>query len=319
MDIEVLGLGVTAMDVVLNCEELPAEDGYVVIDREFSTPGGSCANVMVALAGLGTKPGLVVRLGDDPWGRSLRADLDANGVSTRYVSVRKGGVSMHTYVAVAEGGAKVIFCHMGDSVLSLTEEDVGPEMLHGIKVFYTAMQPGRPALKLARLCLEKEIPVVCNLQVEPEFLARCGTTREMVDEMLSLSGLVVTFKHGLMRHTGERDLEAAVRAMYARHHPAMGLIVTLGEEGALWFDGNSILVVPTFKVEPKDTTGAGDAFLGGLIHARFFQGLDRGSSLESANACAALKCTQPGPRLKASRSDILAFMEQHGREGKRQT
>ena len=248
-------------------------------------------------------------------------EAGANPIARGLVDYHAQGKIGAEYIArqLAEGGAKVIFCHMGDSVLSLTEEDVKTEMLDGIRVFYTAMQPGRPALKLARLCLEKGIPVVCNLQVEPEFLARCGTTREMVDDMLSLSGLVVTFKHGLIRHTGQRDIEAAVRTMYNRHHPVMGLIVTLGEEGALWFDGNSVLAVPAFTVDSKDTTGAGDAFLGGLIHARFFQGLDRGAAMKFANACAALKCTQPGPRLKASKLDILAFMEQHGQEGKKQT
>lgn len=311
MCIEVLGLGVVAMDIVLNCQQLPDEDGYVVIDDEFAMPGGSCANVLASLAGLGTTPGLVARLGDDRHGQALWADLDANGVSTRYVSVKKDGVSMHTYIAVAQGGAKTIFCHMGDSVLSLTEKEVRAEMLNGVKIFYTAMQPCKPALKLARLCREKEIPVVCNLQVEPDFLDRCGVSRSMIDEMMSLCGLLVTFKHGLIRYSGQSDIDAAVRSVYDRHRPEMGLMVTLGKDGVLWFDGNGTLTVPAFQVKAVDTTGAGDAFLGGFIHARFFERAAPKAAMEFANACAALKCTQPGPRLKALKSDILKFMAQH--------
>ena len=312
MGVEVLVVGAVAMDIVLNCPRLPDEDGYVIIDNESAIPGGSCANVLVALAGLGTESGLVARLGDDPTGRALLADLDANGVSTRHVSVKKGGISMHTYVAVARAGAKTIFCNMGDSLLSLAPGDVHAEMLRGVKLFYTAMQPGKAALKLARLCPDRGIPVVCNLQVEPDFLDRCGVSPSTIDEMLSLSTLLITFRHGLIRYTGQSDIDAAARSLYEAYRPDMGVVVTLGKGGALWLDGHKTVVVPAIPVEARDTTGAGDAFTAGLIHARFFERRQRKYTMEFANACAALKCTRPGPRLRASKSEILDFMEHYG-------
>lgn len=314
MTIEVLGMGAVAMDIVLSCAQLPQEDGYAVISKESAMPGGSCANVLTALAGLGTKSGLIACLGDDAHGQALMADLQTHGVATRYVSVKKGGVSMHTYVAVATNGAKTIFCHMGDSLLSLAEEDVHGEMLRGVKFFYTGMQPAKPALKLVRLCRGKQIPVICNLQVEPDFLDRCGVCRSLVEEMLSSCGLLITFRHGLIRHAGQRDINAAARSVYKRYRPDMGLIVTLGKEGALWLDRENSLRVPAYPVDATDTTGAGDAFIAGIIHAGFFEGFDRKVAMKFANACAAMKCTQPGPRLKASRSDIVNFMRQHGTE-----
>ncbi|MBU0991432.1 MAG: carbohydrate kinase family protein [Proteobacteria bacterium] len=311
MNIDVLGLGAVAMDIVLNCGHLPEEDGYAVIDKESATPGGSCANVITSLAGFGTKSGFVARLGDDTYGRALMTDLQALGVATRYISVKKDGVSMHSYVAVEKSGSKTIFCNMGDSLLSLTEQEVHAEMLDGVKFFYTAMQPGKPALKLARLCREKGIPVICNLQVEPDFLNRCGVSKSMIEEMLSLSGLLITFRNGLITHTGQRDIHAAARYLYEKYHPDMGLIVTLGEDGALWLDGKSFFKVPAFHVAARDTTGAGDAFIGGIIQGKFFEGFDPKKAMVFASACAALKCTQPGPRLKASKSDVLNFMEGH--------
>lgn len=311
MSIDVLGLGAIAMDHVLNCGQLPEEDGYVVINSESLMPGGSCANVITALAGLGTRSGFIARVGDDDNGRKLMADLQAHGVCTHYVSVKKNGVSMHTYVAVAQNGSKAIFCNMGDSLLSLAEDDVSPDMLHGVRYFYTAMQPGKPALKLARLCREKGIPVICNLQVEPEFLHQCDVSSSVIREMLSLSALIITFRNGLVRYSGQDNILSAAESVYETYRPGMGLIVTLGKEGAMWFDGAPPLRSPAFNVVAKDTTGAGDAFIGGLIHARFFEGLDRQPAMTFASACAALKCLQPGPRFRASKSEVLTFMEQH--------
>ena len=73
-----------------------------------------------------------------------------------------------------------------------------------------------------------------------------------------------------------------------------GMIVTLGSDGAEWRPvSGPALRVPSIKVDPVDTTGAGDTFAG-----YFAAGLDQGLSVEDAlrraNAAAALKVTRPG-------------------------
>ena len=313
MSIDVLGLGAVAMDMVLTCDHLPNEDGYAVIQTETLMPGGSCANVLVTLSGLGAKPGLVSQLGNDTVGRKLLDDLQSSDVETRYVSIKNGGISMHTYVAVDRNGEKTIFCNMGDSLLTLNEEDVHADMLGGVKVFYTDMQPAAPALKLARLCRERGIPVVYNLQVEPAFLNQCGISTPLIEEMLSLCSLLVTFKKGLTQQTGNGDLMTAAASLYDVCQPEMGIIVTLGKDGAVWVGGNDGLSVPAFQVEARDTTGAGDAFIGGFIHAMFLEKRDQRTSMTFATACAALKCLQPGPRVNASKSSVWHFIEGVGK------
>jgi sugar/nucleoside kinase (ribokinase family) len=313
MSIDVLGLGAVAMDMVLTCDHLPNEDGYAVIQTETLMPGGSCANVLVTLSGLGAKPGLVSQLGNDTVGRKLLDDLQSSDVETRYVSIKNGGISMHTYVAVDRNGEKTIFCNMGDSLLTLSETDVHAAMLDGVKVFYTDMQPAAPALKLARLCREREIPVIYNLQVEPAFLNQCGITTPLIEEMLSLCSLLVTFKEGVIQQTGNGDLMTAAASLYDRYRPELGIIVTLGKGGAVWVDGNDGLSVPAFCVEARDTTGAGDAFIGGLIHAMFFEKCDQRTSITFATACAALKCLQPGPRVSVSKTGVWRFIQGYGK------
>ena len=142
MKIQVLGLGAAAMDVVLRCNDLPREDGFAFIHQENLMPGGSCANTLVALAGLGVQTGLLAKMGDDHYGRQFLQDLAASGVSTAHTLIKPGGVSLHTFITVAPDGSKAIFAHFSDSFLELAPDEIHPEMLDNVRVFYTDMLPG---------------------------------------------------------------------------------------------------------------------------------------------------------------------------------
>jgi sugar/nucleoside kinase (ribokinase family) len=298
------------MDVVLNCEDLPKEDGFAFVHRESLVPGGICANVMTALTVLGTPAGLLAKMGDDHYGNRFIEDLVQNGVDTRYVLTRQGGTSLHTFITVGQDGKKAIFVHMGDSLLSLEENEVKARMLDGVKVFYTDLFPSAPALKLARACREKGIPVVFDLEVAPDFMALCGSTREQLEDMISLSEVFISFEQGLLSLSGETDPETAARTLYSRHRPAQGVIVTLGDKGALWVRDEEEVFSPGYRVEAVDSTGAGDAFAAGLIHAFFSEKKSKQDAMAFACACAAVKCTQPGPRLKADETAITRFMNE---------
>jgi sugar/nucleoside kinase (ribokinase family) len=308
---EILGMGAVAMDLVLRCEDLPREDGFSFVHDEIGLPGGSCSNVLVTLTKMGVCCAVSAQIGSDPYGVSVRADLEKAGVSTGYLVTLQGGTSLHTIVAVAKNGTRSIFVILGNAFPGLTEEQVSPEMLDGVKVFYTDMFTARPALKLARLCRDKGIPVVFNLECSLSFMESCKVSRTEVEEMMSLCDLFVVGKDGLRDLVPLADeMDAAVH-LYRRFRPSHGVVTTLGEQGAFWA-GNETILVPPFAVEAVDTTGAGDAFTGGLIYGRFIKGWDMAKALRFANGCGASKCLQPGPRFSGRPEDVEALMEARG-------
>jgi sulfofructose kinase len=69
--------------------------------------------------------------------------------------------------------------------------------------------------------------------------------------------------------------------------------VTLGHHGALALDGDRAIHVPAFRINPIDTTGAGDVFRGGFIYG-YLQGWPTEQVLRFANAAAAVSCTRLG-------------------------
>jgi sugar/nucleoside kinase (ribokinase family) len=312
MIVDVLGMGAVAMDLLLRCEDLPGEDGFAFVHKEEWLPGGSCSNVLVTLASMGARCAVAAQIGDDSYGDAVRADLSQAGISTEQLLTRRGGTTLHTFIAVARNGARAIFASLGDAFLNLPDSRVGREMLHDTRVFYTDMFAAKAALKLARLCREMDIPVVFNLECSPSFMESCRVSREELEEMLSLCHLFCAGREGLRGLTpfeDEREAAAYLRDKYAPHG---GVVATLGEKGAFWAGMGESISVPAFEVAPIDTTGAGDAFAGGLMYARLLRMRDMGPSLEFANACGAVKCLQAGPRLKATREEIEAFMEAHG-------
>ncbi len=304
----VLGLGTAAMDVVLQCESLPREDGFAFVHRENLMSGGSCANTLVALSCLGQKTSMVAKTGDDHYGKVFEEELIQSGVDTEHLYVKKGGVSLHTFITVDRKGRKAIYSNLGNSLLDLSEDEVDVSMVDDVNIFYTDMFPGKPALKLARLCQKKSIPVVFNLECAPDFMNLCHISMAEIAEMIQLSDVFFICQDALIQLGDHMDPAKACERMMQKFTPQGGIIATQGEAGVLWYGPEGQITVPAFSVKAIDTTGAGDAFNGGFIYSYLIKKMSLGKSLRFASACAAIKCTQLGPRLKTTVEQVHDFI-----------
>ena len=118
-----------------------------------------------------------------------------------------------------------------------------------------------------------------------------------VKDLLDTAGLTTTYgsavfaEHVPSQLTGTPDLEQALRQLRDRH----GVVVcaTLGDRGAMAFDGDRLCCEPAFQVHALDTTGAGDVFRGGFIYG-LVQAWPIDRALRFANAAAAVSCTRLG-------------------------
>jgi sugar/nucleoside kinase (ribokinase family) len=82
----------------------------------------------------------------------------------------------------------------------------------------------------------------------------------------------------------------------------------MGAEGCLIASAGSTAHVPAFKVNVVDSTGAGDAFMGGLSYG-LLQGWEHERVGLFANACAALCCTKVGARAMGKRNEVVALIK----------
>lgn len=116
----------------------------------------------------------------------------------------------------------------------------------------------------------------------------------------------------VLPHTGllvMNEIEAEQTRAALGALPQMDCLITKGAQGAEWISaGTEPLFVPAFRVDPVDTTGAGDTFIGTLA-AALDLGLDRVSAMRRAAAASALQVTRPGAaQAIPSAAEVDAFL-----------
>lgn len=307
---DLLTAGSIAMDMVLNADALPSHDGFALIQSESLQPGGSSANVTVAATSLGVKGHQVGRVGDDEMGRLFRASLRESGVDERHLLEKAGGTTMHTYVITVPGGQHVIFAHMGDCFLDFTVDDLPEDIFEGIDLFYTDLFAPELSMGLLRRAFDLGKSIVVNLQSPPSFMEACGLAGCDLREALGKANLLVGGKEamGELASEGSKgDYPAIADQVRTSFGIVDGVICTLGAEGALWSSAEGCVHAPSYPIEPLDTTGAGDCFIGGVLYSYYQEAFSRAEALDFANAAAALKCLSPGPRCELDVESIRGF------------
>lgn len=292
----ILVLGTIAVDTVINVESMPYTGGIVGTDSEKKYAGGSSANVSTALKVLGCDVRQAGAVADDEFGTFLMDDLADMGIDTSAVVVRKNGVTLHTYIIVDRAGSNFIIANGGTCRKDIAVEELPPDILDDVDVFYTDMSWPETSIHFARECRKNGIKVIYNLQNVPT--ENSLETSAGIDKMLSLSDLFIVSRTTLLKYENTRSIEDALRSLTGAATLEEGAIVTMGDEGANWYVNEECIYEPSFSgLNVVDTTGAGDAYIAGVIKAYFLEGRSRERSMEHASIAASVKCSQRGPRL----------------------
>ncbi|HEU4382793.1 MAG TPA: ribokinase [Anaeromyxobacteraceae bacterium] len=284
---QVVVVGSLNMDLVARAPRLPAA-GETLSGRTFSTvPGGKGANQAVAAARLGARTAMVGCVGDDAFGRELRAVLEGDGVDCQGVRAVPGpsGVAL---IVVDDGGRNGIVVVPGANGL-LSPEDVERQrqVLAAARVVALQLEtPLETVARAARLARDLGRLVVLNpapAQPLPASLLACAdflVPNEV--EAAALTGLLVDSVEG-----------AAAAAERLRAQGAGTVLVTLGERGVVAATPSGTRHFPARAVRAVDTTAAGDTFIGGFC-AALVEGRSPPEAVDFAQAAAAISVTRPG-------------------------
>jgi sugar/nucleoside kinase (ribokinase family) len=150
------------------------------------------------------------------------------------------------------------------------------------------------------------VRVIFDLDVAPSYFAQAKLGG--VDNLilaLRLVDVLKPCKAAAREITGETDYEKMATKLLALGPKIVAL--TMGADGCLIAAGNEMVHVAPFKVPCTDTTGAGDAFMGGLSYG-LLQGWDYRRVGTFANACAAICCTKVGARSMGRGDDVMALI-----------
>ncbi len=301
----VLVFGSINMDLVARTPRLPSP-GETLTGHAFETiPGGKGANQAVAVARLGVPVQMVGRVGNDTFGQTLLAGLQADGVGGDRIlqdSTTHSGIALISVDDTSENTIIVIPGANG----RVDETDVKrlEEVLPQAQVLLLQLEIPLPAV-VAAASAAKQSGVTVILDPAPARTDLPAELYPLVDiltpnqvEAAQLVGFPVT----------DRD-SAIAAAKVLQGRGVTTVIVKLGKQGALCLSADGTFDIPSFPVTAVDTVAAGDAFNGGLA-AGLAEGQLLPDATTQATAVAALSVTRAGaqPSLP-TRSELDAFLK----------
>jgi ribokinase len=300
-NIDILGLGEVCVDWTAFVDHLPEVDEKVFARYERFV-GGVTANFVVASARLGCRVSFLGGVGDDENGRFVLDTLSNKGIDTSGITIRKGNATAFNMLMVDKKGQKAIVQDQNLQHNVPDPEDIKEELISKSRSLHTSGIKIHTAEKAMEIAKRYGATVSFDLE---KHVALEGF--EKLRRSLELTDILLPNKLGIRELAGDRDLVAAARQLL-KVGPRV-VVVTLGADGALVVTEKKHFLVPAFKVQAVDTTGAGDAFSAGFIYGIVIRGWNYRKAAIFANAVAAIKCTRAGaqeglPRLEEAQSFI---------------
>jgi sugar/nucleoside kinase (ribokinase family) len=290
---------------------LPVElkpEQEILIEGFRLTLGSSSAIFAHNLAGLGTRVGIISKVGVDPLGKIALERLSAGGVDITRVVVSTTGTSTGLTVILAHPGHRFILTYPG-TMFELKYEDLdfdyitAARHLHLSSFFLHRLLRPR-VTELFRLAKSRGLTTSLDTNDDPENL-----WGDDLKQVLAFVDIFLPNEREAKRIARKDNLAEALAAI---SQLCGTVVVKLGAEGAIARQGGKEWRCPAFAVNPVDTVGAGDSFDAGYIH-RFLADANPQECLRYANAAGAYSTTREGgTEAFRDREAMARFMREAG-------
>ncbi|MFE4668115.1 ribokinase [Streptomyces sp. NPDC056716] len=309
----VIVVGSANQDYVIACTALPRPGETRLAGRLRRFPGGKGVNQAVAAARLGGAVRFVGAVGDDSDGAFLIRELRSEGVDTSDVEITTVARTGLAFVSVLPDGENAITVVPGANFTLVADR--------------TARAVRRLADASSIVVLQGEIPVPA-LRAAVETGVRCGARvvlnlapyTELPAELLRLADPLVVneVEAAALLGTPVAALGSPAQAAGRLAERAASAVITLGGAGAVWARGLDGATVPAPPVgQVVDTTGAGDAFVGGLA-TLLAEGHDLDAAVRFAVEVGTVAVTRVGAQASyPSRADVVEAGRARGQGGGR--
>ncbi len=284
----VVVVGSTIVDLTMFTDDFPGP-GQTILGRSFDFGwGGKGANQAVAATLCGAQVDMVARVGDDLFGPATIDNLIAKGIGADHVRVVPGAPSGVAPIFVESGGQNRIVVVTGaNDRLAPADVDAAVDTVRRAGCILLQLEvPLETVYHTIAVASRLEIPCILNpAPAQPLDMRAVASARYVIpneSEAEALTGLPV------------RTLDEAEAC--GRHLLALGLqrvIITLGDQGAMLISPEGAVHLPAFAVTAKDSTGAGDAFVGSFA-VFLAEGHAERDAIARANLYAALSTTGVG-------------------------
>lgn len=290
--------------------------------RYEACAGGAPFNVAVGSARLGAETGFIGRVGNDPFGRSLEQTLKNNDVDCQSLWCDEDHRTSTVVVNLAESGERSFTFLVNPSADQFLTADELPVLGRNIIHFCSLALVGESS----RWCVNEAVRqikqqggwVSFDINLREQMWADKHVMRQAINEQCTQADILKLSDEELFWLVKSESMDWNIALKQLDNYPAQLKVVTRGKEGCIMLYAGKAYFFASYQVNCIDTTGAGDAYVAGMLTYLSRNGIpendDLGSFVSFASACGALATTQKGA-LSAlpSSAMVTKFIAQQGR------
>ena len=286
---EISVLGIFVADISFSGKKIPVIGETILGDSYNIGPGGKGCNQAIAIARLGGKVSFISKLGKDNYGDLALKTLKENNINSSSIIQ---SANLQTGVAGImldkKSGKNAINVITGaPSTFTISEVDKHLNVIKNSKIFLTQLEiPKDVTLHCLKTAKENKVLTILNpapaSEISKEFFNYVDYFTPNESEAEFYTGIKIT-----------NEKEAKEASIKLLNLGLKKVIITLGEKGLFYSDGNEDIFLKATPAKVIDTTGAGDAFNGGLAYA-LSQNKPIKDSLSLANQVAGLSTLKLG-------------------------
>lgn len=300
--------GSSVVDLMSRAPHLPAPAETVKGSFFMQSPGGKGFNQAIAARKAGGDVAMITKLGRDSLAQiPLRAMREAD-LSEEYLFFSDSVPTGTALIMVDETTGQNAIVIVPGACSTITEDDIAAvsEQIRHSEYLLLQLEVNQDANeRAAELAKKSGVKVIVNTApyqpVSDDFLRGVYLVTPNEVEAEELTGIAVTDKESADR---------AAQTLFAKG--VQNVLITLGARGVYLNTGDASEILPAYRVNAVDTTGAGDAFNGGLL-AALAEGKSLRDAARFANALAALSVQRLGTTASMPlRSEIDAFLRENG-------
>ena len=269
-------------------------------------PGGAPANVLAQCAMLNMDTAFIGMVGKDGFGDFLKSYLERLNISTKGLKATGKAATTLAFVQLDDKADRsfTFYRNPGADQL-LCFEDIDQALINECKIFHFGSlslthSPSRESvLRAVTIARQTGKIISYDPNFRPLLWDNKDTARKWMLEGAKLADIIKVSHEEIALLTGSLDCETGAKCLM--DFGASLVLVSLGENGAFFYNRTASGLVPAYDVLTIDTTGAGDSFFGAALYKLLGKNLDEIANLgeseltqiiEFANSAGAMSTTK---------------------------
>lgn len=306
-DNEIVVVGELNVDLIANGLSSKPLFGQEILARDFEITLGSASAIFASgAAKLGRKVTFISRIGNDDFGNFCLESLRQKNISTDHIHVNESSKTGVTIV-LSTPRDRALVTYLG-AIAELSIADISLDALENHQHLHLTsyfLQTGLQAdfSFLMREAKQRGLSISFDPNSDPT-----QNWDEKIYEVIAQTDILFLNETEARQLTRQENIEAAIQEL-GKYCPTV--VIKLGKDGAVGIDNGEVVKVEGFTIEAVDTTGAGDSFAAGFVHA-YLDKKDLRECLKTGNACGALSTTRAGgTAAQPADAQLESFLKEH--------